>query len=116
MGSKRPVIDEEFNEAIEEKMEKFRPYLNAISGAKRLLIENALWDYCRIDVQLDEINAEIRRVGYSEFNVQGNRVRNQDLSTQHQFIGEKNALLPKILKHLDSSVSDEDELMEFLNA
>lgn len=104
-----------FDEKVEEKMQAFLPYLEGNDGIQRMLIENILRDYCRIDVQLDEVNAQVREVGYNIVNRQGNVVRNPDVMTQHQLINEKNALLPKILKYASADTkAQNDELMDFL--
>lgn len=104
-----------FEEKVDEKMQAFLPYLEGNDGIQRMLIENILRDYCRIDVQLDEVNAQVREVGYNIINKQGNVVRNPDVMTQHQLINEKNALLPKILKYASTDTKAQtDELMDFL--
>lgn len=104
-----------FEEKVDEKMKAFLPYLEGNDGIQKMLIENILRDYCRIDVQLDEVNAQVREVGYNIINKQGNVVRNPDVMTQHQLINEKNALLPKILKYANTDTKAQtDELMDFL--
>lgn len=104
-----------FDEKVEEKMQAFLPFLEENDGLQKLLIVNILRDYCRIDVQLDEVNAAVRETGYNIINKQGNVVRNPDVMTQHQLINEKNALLPKILKYASTDTKAQaDELMDFL--
>lgn len=104
-----------FDDRVQEKMQEYLPFLEGSDGLQRKLIENILLDYCRIDVQLDEVNAQVREVGYNIVNKQGNVVRNPDVMTQHQLINEKNALLPKILKFASAdSKAQTDELMDFL--
>lgn len=109
------MSEKTFDERVDEKMQEFVPFIDGNEGLQRKLIENVLRDFCRIDVQLDEVNAAVREVGYTIVNKQGNVVRNPDVMTQHQLINEKNALLPKILKYASADTKNQgDELMDFL--
>lgn len=104
-----------FSEQVEENMKEYLPYLNALEGSDRLLAESLVRDLCEIEVEIAEVSAQIRGVGYNIVNKQGNLVRNPDVMTKHQLINEKSALIPKIKKLLNSDAIDKaDELTEFL--
>ena len=103
----------EFDERVLSKMEQFVPYLNTMTCARRNLLEDTLRDYCHAAVQLDDINDDIRETGTTIVNVQGNTVKNPDLTTQHSLRCEKNALLPKLLKYLPEE-TEEDALGSFM--
>lgn len=92
---------EEFNKRVDELLSTFEPYLDGLEGAKLLLMKDGLRDYCRICVQLDDVTEQCIKVGTTIENVQGNLVKNPDITTMHQFANEKSSLLPKLLKHLE---------------
>lgn len=103
-----------FEDRVDEYMDKFRPAINALSGAKKVIAEDLAREYCSICVQSDELKSAIRETGYNIVNVQGNVVRNPDVMTHHQLITEKTAIAPKLTKMFDDGVNDEDELLSFL--
>lgn len=97
-----------FNERVEEKLSRFDPVIDLIAdGGKKMLIVDALRDYCYVDTQLDDVNEDILEVGTTVINSNGNVARNPDLQTQHAFRAEKAALMAKLLKALpDGEVKD----------
>ena len=104
-----------FDERVEKKMDTLRCYLEGSDGLSRAMIEDILYEYCYIDVQLDEVKANVRETGYTIINKQGNVVRNPDVMTQHQLVNEKNALLPKILKYASNDTkAQSDDLLDFV--
>lgn len=104
-----------FEERVNELMEEYLPFLDEAQGVKYLLMKDALQDYCCVCVQLEDVKAKVLKTGTTIENVQGNVVKNPDVSTMHQFINEKNALLPKILKHLDGEKGEPaDEFVAFM--
>lgn len=103
-----------FEDKIEEKMGVFAPYLDEMDdGVKKELLSDCLYDYCRVAVQLDAVNEQILCTGSTILNNKGNVQRNPDLMTQHQLMAEKNALLPKLVKHLPDVAKNEDDLLTF---
>ena len=104
---------EGFEEKVTEKMAEFEKALDMMGGARRMLVEDALWDYCCVAVQLDEVRANIVEVGFTVEDSRGKQVRNPDIMTQHQLLNEKNALLPKLLKALPDDAA-KDVLAEFI--
>ena len=95
-----------YDERTAEKMAVYTQHIGAMTGAKGIITKNLLRDYCRIEVQLEDVNAAIERTGFTIENRQGNIVRNPDLMTQHQLINEKNALFSKLVKHLPEDKAD----------
>lgn len=104
-----------FDERVTQLMEGYLPFLDEAQGVKYLLMKDALQDYCCVCVQLEDVKAKVLKTGTTIQNVQGNVVKNPDVTTMHQFINEKNALLPKILKHLDNDKAEPaDEFVAFM--
>lgn len=103
---------EEFDSRVSEKMEQFVPYLNRMSGARRRLLEDALGDYCRAAVQLEDVDEQVRVTGTTIENRLGTVVKNPELTVQHTLRTEKNALLPRLLKYLPDE-EEEGGLAEF---
>lgn len=99
---------ESFEELVQKKMAQVDGVLAMIADSgRKTLIKDALYDYCRVSVQYDEVCEQVLETGTTIINNKGNVVRNPDLMTQHQLLNEKNALLPKLLKALpDGEVKD----------
>lgn len=101
-----------FKTKVDRKMRLFDDTLAIMApGAKKTLLEQTLYDYCRISVQLDDIEdaliGEDGRLISTVDNGKGRMERNPDIMTQHQLLTEKNAFLPKLLKSLpDGEVKD----------
>lgn len=95
-----------YDERVSEKMEVYDRHIGSMSGAKGIIVRNLLKDYCRIEVQLEDVNRAVETDGFTIINKQGNVVRNPDLMTQHQLINEKNALFSKLVKHLPEDKID----------
>lgn len=67
-------------------------------------------------VQLDKVRDAVVRDGTTLTAVNGNKVKNPDVTTWHSLINEKNALLPKIIKFIaNTDVVPEDELAAFIS-
>lgn len=106
----------EFEREVDLLLETYMDFLDGIGGIKRELMQDALRDYCTVSVQFNRIKREVIETGTTIVNKQGNVVKNPDATTMHQFLNEKNALLPKILKHLgDHGTEPADELAAFLS-
>lgn len=113
-SDQKKTKQEEFEERVQARYEKYETCLDSLSGARKMLISNILKDYCRIDVQLDDVNEAIIDTGTTiEDGVHGKVTRNPDIVTQHQFITEKNALLAKLIKYLPES-DQEDAIAAFM--
>lgn len=109
------VKDEAFEAAVAERMEAFLPYTSTLQGITKPLIEDMVYDYCRQCVQLDEVQDKVRRDGTTIIAVNGNKVKNPDVTTMHSLINEKNAMLPKIIKFMSMGEAPaEDDLDAFL--
>lgn len=99
---------EEFEEKVQEKLRQFDHVIELLpDGGKRLLVEDALYDYCRVSVQYDDICENIILTGTTVEGARGNVICNPDLQSQHRMLNEKNALLSKLIKELpDGEVKD----------
>lgn len=105
---------EEFESLVNEKMDDLIPFLEGLEGVKRPLIEDILRDYCGVCVQLDQVRESVIKDGTTLTAVNGNKVKNPDVTTMHSLINEKNALLPKIIKFIaDTDTAPVDELAAF---
>ena len=109
------VKDEAFEQAVLERMETYLSYTEGLRGVRKPLVDDMIHDYCRVCVQLDEVMDKIRRDGTTITAVNGNEVKNPDVTTMHSLINEKNAMLPKIIKFIDMDETPaEDDLDAFL--
>lgn len=106
----------DFDALVEERMRQFMPYVDQLEGIRKPLVQDAIKDYCRVCVQLDQVQERVLQDGTTIKAVNGNRVKNPDVTTMHGFINEKNALLPKIIKFVSEvEIAPDDELDTFLN-
>lgn len=104
-----------FDEEVDKRMEEFQPYIDKLKGIRKPLVKDAVRDYCRVCVQLDDVQRQVLHDGTTLIAKNGNRVKNPDVTTMHGFINEKNALLPKIIKFMtEGEAPEEDELDAFL--
>ena len=70
--------------------------------------------HCSKTVQLDQVRESVIKDGTTLTAVNGNKVKNPDVTTMHSLINEKNALLPKIIKFIaDTDTAPVDELAAF---
>lgn len=107
---------EEFEALVNGKMEPLMQFLDGLEGIKKPLIEDVLRDYCGICVQLDQVREAVVKEGTTLIAVNGNKVKNPDVTTMHSLINEKNALLPKIIKFIaDTDTAPVDELAAFIS-
>jgi hypothetical protein len=106
---------DDFDDRVDDYMERFAAPIASLSGAKRVIAEDLAREYCSICAQSDELKVRIREAGYNIKNVQGNIVRNPDVMTHHQLITEKVSIAPKLLKMFDEEKGEEDELLAFLS-
>lgn len=94
-------MSETLHDRAMERLSEFDDVLDLMpDGGKKRLVADALYDYCRICVQYDDICDAVCEKGTTVKNPSGSLARNPDLMTQHQLLNEKNALLPKLLKAL----------------
>ena len=101
--------DDDFESKVQERMEVYKPFL------EKPLVEDTVHDYCRVCVQLDEVQERVLRDGTTIVAVNGNKVKNPDVTTMHGFINEKNAMLPKIIKFMsEGEAPPEDDFDAFL--
>lgn len=106
---------DDFEKRVRERMEMFEQYAEGLDGIRKPLVLDAIHDYCRVSVQLDDVQAAVLRDGTTIKAVNGNLVKNPDVTTMHGFINEKNALLPKIIKFVtEVEATPDDELDAFL--
>lgn len=92
-----------FEDKVQEKLDDFKPFLEELDGARYMMVQDSVNDYCRIAVMLDFVTDKVRREGFTVVNNKGRTERNPDVMTMHQLVNEKNALLPKIMKWLPSA-------------
>ena len=105
-----------FDQKVNDRLEMFEPLLSKANGAVAALMRDACYDYCRVCVQLDEVTDSVLVTGTTIENVQGNTVKNPDVTVMHQLMNEKNALLPKLLKNFkEIDEDDDDELVGFIS-
>lgn len=113
MASKKGTDD--FEARVEERMQVFLPFLESLQGIRKPLVEDTVHDYCRVCVQLDEVQERVLNDGTTIIAVNGNKVKNPDVTTMHGFINEKNAMLPKIIKFMsEGEAPAEDDFDAFL--
>lgn len=109
-------MKDDFDSLVEKRMEQFTKYTENLEGIRKPLVEDAIKDYCRVCVQLDQVQERVLNDGTTIIAVNGNKVKNPDVTTMHGFINEKNALLPKIIKFVSEvEIAPDDELDTFLN-
>lgn len=107
--------DDAFESKVQERMEVYKPFLENLQGIRKPLVEDTVHDYCRVCVQLDEVQERVLRDGTTIVAVNGNKVKNPDVTTMHGFINEKNAMLPKIIKFMsEGEAPPEDDFDAFL--
>ena len=94
MAKKKSTDD--FEARVEERMQVFLPFLESLQGIRKPLVEDTVHDYCRVCVQLDEVQERVLNDGTTIIAVNGNKVKNPDVTTMHGFINEKNAMLPTV--------------------
>lgn len=104
---------EGFDSRVNDRMGMFEPLLARATGAVAALMRDACYDYCRICVQLDDVTDKVLETGTTIQNVQGNLVKNPDMTTMHQLANEKNALLPKLLKNF-KELDDSEETADVI--
>lgn len=99
---------QEFEGKVQAKLSAFDHVMELIpDGGKKMLVGDALRDYCRISVQYDDISDDIIATGTKVMGARGNVICNPDLQSQHRLLNEKNALLAKLIKELpDGEVKD----------
>ncbi len=106
---------DDFEARVEERMQVFLPFLESLQGIRKPLVEDTVHDYCRVCVQLDEVQERVLKDGTTIIAVNGNKVKNPDVTTMHGFINEKNAMLPKIIKFMsEGEAPPEDDFDAFL--
>ena len=93
----------DFEDKVQEKLDDFEPFLKQLEGARYMMVQDSVNDYCRVSVMLDFVTEKVRREGFTVVNNKGRTERNPDVMTMHQLVNEKNALLPKIMKYLPTA-------------
>lgn len=98
----------EFNEKVSKKLKAFDHIIALLpDGGKKMVVCDALRDYCRVSVQYDDISDDIIITGTKVMGARGHLICNPDMQTQHRLLNEKNALLSKLIKELpDGEVKD----------
>lgn len=105
----------DIEDRVAEKMEHIVPHLDGIEGARRMLLMECVRDWCRVAVQLEDVDAAVDETGTTLVNKQGNVVKNPDLTVQHTLRSDKTNMLVKLMKFLPEDGA-EDALAAFMQA
>ena len=106
---------QDFEKRVKEKMDFFGDDLDRFSGSQKKLIEDALHDYCRVCVLLDDVSNRVISEGTTVEDMHGKPKKNPDVTTMHQLSSEKVNLLSKLIKFMKDSDDESDELDKFLS-
>ena len=98
----------EFEAKVDERLKAFDAIVSILpEGGKKMMVCDALRDYCRISQQYDDVTRDILITGTKVKGARGHYICNPDMQTQHRLLNEKIALLSKLIKELpDGEVKD----------
>lgn len=90
-------------------------YISDLDGINRVLVEDMLFDYFRVVVQLNDVYDKLAIEGTKIRDDKGREYKNPDVTTSHSLKSEKASLIPKIMKYIKTDDPDKgDALVEFL--
>lgn len=107
-------FNQNFEKRVQEKMAHFGADLEKLDGSQKKLVEDALHDYCRVCVLLDDVSQRVIDEGTTIVDFHGTPKKNPEFSTMHQLSSEKASLLPKLIKFMKGDGDEADELDKFL--
>lgn len=105
----------EFDERVNEKLTMFDDAIESMNGVQKALVQEIALEYCRVCVQLEDVDADVLEVGTTIYNTLGNVVKNPDVGTQQQLRASKVSIFTKLMKALPEGDA-KDALSAFTGA